>query len=52
MAPNIIGLVLIVAGILLMAFLGVVGIIVGFICLLVGIGVWWMSWQRRRRAAT
>jgi hypothetical protein len=52
MAPNIIGLALIVVGIVLMLFLGVVGIIVGFICLLIGIGVWWMSWQRRRRATT
>ena len=52
MAPNIIGLGLIAVGIILMIFLGAVGIIVGFICLLIGIGVWWMNWQRRRRAAT
>ena len=51
MTPNIIGLGLIVVGILLMAFLGVVGIVVGLICLLVGIGVWWMTWRRRRAAA-
>lgn len=49
---NVIGLGLIVVGVIFMVFLGLFGIIVGLVCLLVGIGLWWLNWQRRRRAAT
>jgi hypothetical protein len=51
MAPNIIGLGLIVAGVLFMAFLGLVGFIIGLICIIGGVGAMFMTWQRRRRAA-
>ena len=50
MAPNIIGLGLIVAGVLFMAFLGLVGFIIGLICIIGGVGAMWMTWQRKRRA--
>jgi hypothetical protein len=50
MAVNIIGLGLIVAGIIFMIVGGVVGWIVGVICLIGGIGALFMTYQRRRRA--
>ena len=52
MAPNIIGLGLIVAAVIFMIIGGVVFWILGVICLLGGVGALWMTWQRRRRAAT
>jgi hypothetical protein len=51
MAPNIIGLGLIVAGIIFMIVGGVVGWIIGVICLIGGVGAMWMTWRRKRRAA-
>ena len=50
MAPNIIGLGLIVAGVIFLIMGGVVLWIIGIICLLGGVGALWMTWQRRRRA--
>jgi len=50
MAPNIIGLGLIVAGIIFMIVGGVVGWIIGVICLIGGVGAMWMTWRRQRRA--
>jgi glucose dehydrogenase len=50
MAPNIVGLGLIVAGIIFMIIGGVVWWILGAICLIGGVGALWMSWQRRRAA--
>jgi hypothetical protein len=50
MAPNIIGLGLIVAAVILMIMGGVVGWIIGVICLVGGIGALFMTWQRKRRA--
>jgi hypothetical protein len=52
MAPNIIGLGLIVAGVIFMILGGVVLWIVGVICVLGGVGALWMTWQRKRRTAT
>ena len=51
MAVNIIGLGLLVAGIILMIIGGVVGWIIGVICLIGGVGALFMTWQRRRRTA-
>ena len=51
MAVNIIGLGLIVAGIIFMIVGGVVGWIIGVICLIGGIGALFMTYQRRRRAS-
>jgi hypothetical protein len=51
MAVNIIGLGLIVAAVILMIIGGVVGWIIGVICLIGGIGALFMTWQRRRRTA-
>jgi hypothetical protein len=52
MAPNIIGLGLLVAGVIFLIMGGVVLWILGVICVLGGVGALWMTWQRRRRAAT
>jgi hypothetical protein len=52
MAPNIVGLGLVVAGIIFMIIGGVVWWILGVICLIGGVGALFMSWQRRRRAST
>jgi hypothetical protein len=52
MAPNIIGLGLIVACVIFMIIGGVVLWILGVICVLGGVGALWMTWQRKRRAAT
>jgi hypothetical protein len=50
MRANIIGLGLIVAGIIFMILGGLVGWIVGVICMIGGIGALFMTFQRRRRA--
>ena len=50
MAVNIIGLGLLVAGIIFMIVGGLVGWIIGVICLIGGIGALFLSWQRKRRA--
>ena len=50
MAPNIIGLGLIVAGIIFMIMGGVVLWILGVICLIGGVGAMFLTWQRKRRA--
>jgi hypothetical protein len=50
MPANIIGLGLIVAGIIFMILGGVVGWIVGVICMIGGIGALFITFQRRRRA--
>ena len=52
MAPNLIGLGLLVAGVIFLIMGGVVLWIIGAICVLGGVGALWMTWQRRRRAAT
>ncbi len=51
MAVNLIGLGLIVAGVILMIMGGLVGWIIGAICLIGGVGALFMTWQRNRRAA-
>lgn len=50
MAPNIIGLGLIVAAVIFMIMGGVLLWIIGVICLIGGVGALFMTWQRRRRA--
>jgi hypothetical protein len=50
MRVNIIGLGLIVAGIIFMILGGLVGWIVGVICMIGGVGALFMTFQRRRRA--
>jgi hypothetical protein len=50
MAVNIIGLGLIVAGVIFMIMGGVVGWIIGVICLIGGVGALFLTWQRKRRA--
>jgi hypothetical protein len=50
MAPNIIGLGLIVAAIIFMIMGGVILWILGVICLIGGVGALFMTWQRKRRA--
>jgi hypothetical protein len=52
MAPNIIGLGLLVAGVIFLIVGGVVMWILGVICVLGGVAALWMTWQRKRRAAT
>jgi hypothetical protein len=52
MAPNIIGLGLLVAGVIFLIMGGVVLWILGVICVVGGVGALWMTWQRKRRAAT
>jgi heme O synthase-like polyprenyltransferase len=49
MAVNIIGLGLLVAAIIFMIMGGLVGWIIGVICLIGGVGALFMSWQRTRR---
>ena len=49
MAVNIIGLGLIVAGIIFMIVGGLVGWIIGVICLIGGVGALFLTWQRKRR---
>jgi glucose dehydrogenase len=48
MAPNIIGLGLVVAGVIFMIIGGIVFWIIGAICLLGGVAAMWMTWQRKR----
>ena len=50
MAVNIIGLGLIVAGVIFMIMGGLVGWIIGVICLIGGVGALFLTWQRKRRA--
>ncbi|HEX5029344.1 MAG TPA: hypothetical protein VFV56_11085 [Gaiellaceae bacterium] len=50
MAPNIVGLGLIVAGVIFMIMGGVVLWILGVICLIGGVGALFLTWQRKRRA--
>lgn len=50
MAPNIIGLGLIVAAIIFMIVGGLVLWILGVICLIGGVGALFLTWQRKRRA--
>ena len=52
MAVNIIGLGLIVAAVIFMIMGGVVGWIIGVICLIGGVGALFLTWQRRRRTGT
>jgi hypothetical protein len=52
MAVNIIGLGLIVAAIILMIMGGLVGWILGVVCLIGGVGALFMTWQRNRRTPT
>ena len=49
MKANIIGLGLLVAGIIFMIVGGLVGWIIGVVCLIGGVGALFMSWQRSRR---
>ena len=51
MPANIIGLGLLVAGVIFMIMGGVVGWIIGVICLIGGVGALFLTWQRSRRAA-
>jgi hypothetical protein len=51
MAVNIIGLGLIVAGIIFMIVGGVVGWIIGVVCLIGGVGALFMTYQQRRRSS-
>ena len=51
MPANIIGLGLLVAGVIFMIMGGVVGWIIGAICLIGGVGALFLTWQRSRRAA-
>jgi hypothetical protein len=50
MAVNIVGLGLLVAGVILMIVGGLVGWILGVICLIGGVGALFLTWQRKRRA--
>jgi hypothetical protein len=52
MAVNIIGLGLLVAAVIFMIMGGLVGWIIGVICLIGGVGALFMTWQRSRRAAS
>jgi hypothetical protein len=51
MAPNIVGLGLIVAAIIFMIMGGLVLWILGVICLIGGVGALFLTWQRKRRAS-
>jgi len=50
MQTNIIGLGLLVAGVIFMIVGGVVGWIVGVICVIGGVGALFLTWQRSKRA--
>ena len=50
MAVNIIGLGLLVAGVIFMIMGGLVGWIIGVICVIGGVGALFLTWQRKRRA--
>ena len=54
MAPNLIGLGLVVAAVIFLIaaalWSGVVLWILGVICLIGGVGALWLTWQRKRRA--
>jgi hypothetical protein len=50
MAPNIVGLGLIVAAIIFMIIGGLIWWILGVICLIGGVGALFLTWQRKRRA--
>jgi len=50
MPVNIVGLGLLVAGVIFLIMGGVVGWILGVVCLIGGVGALFMTWQRRRRA--
>jgi len=54
MAPNLIGLGLVVAAVIFfiaaLIWSGVVLWILGVVCLVGGVGAMWMTWQRNRRA--
>ena len=52
MPANIIGLGLLVAGVIFMIMGGVVLWIIGVICMIGGIGALFMTYQRRKRAAS
>ena len=52
MAVNIVGLGLIVAAVIFMIMGGLVGWIIGVVCLIGGVGALFLTWQRSRRAAT
>jgi hypothetical protein len=52
MPTNIIGLGLLVAGVIFMIMGGVVGWIIGVICMIGGIGALFMTYQRRKRATS
>jgi hypothetical protein len=52
MGLNIIGLGLLVAGVIFMIMGGVVGWIIGVICVIGGVGALFMTWQRTRRSTT
>ena len=52
MPANIIGLGLLVAGVIFMIMGGVVLWIIGVICIIGGIGALFMTYQRRKRAAS
>ena len=49
MAPNIIGLGLIVAAVIFMIMGGLIAWIIGVICLIGGVGALFLTWQQRRR---
>lgn len=51
MAPNIIGLGLIVAGVIFLIIGGIVLWILGVIFLIGGVGAMWMTWRRKRHEA-
>ena len=47
---NIVGLGLILAGVLFMLFLGLVGLVIGLICVLGGIVALFMTYRRKKYA--
>ena len=51
MAVNIVGLGLLVAGVIFMIIGGLVGWIVGVVCVIGGVGALFLTWQRSRRTA-
>jgi hypothetical protein len=50
MPVNLVGLGLIVAAVIFMIMGGVIGWIIGMICLIGGVGALFLTWQRKRRA--